>query len=346
MDRPLIRRRNLVFGAFAVAAMSRLQGVRAQPHRLKFATLAPRGSAYFDELEAIGDALRKAVPQVAGFTIFPNGAQGGEADIVRRMRIGQLDGAMLSAVGLIEIEPRAAALQLIPMMFRSWDDVDAAGSRVRPQLERGFEDHGFIVLAWAEAGWVRFFSKQAALRPADFQRLRLFTWAGSPEQADLMKAAGYQPVVLETEDMLPGLQTGLIDAAAATPAWALASQIDSVAPHMLELRWAPIVGAIIMTRHAWEQLTPVGRDAIWDAAARSAQRLRARRASDDQAAIEMMKRRGLQVHVLSPELEDEWQRFAQAIYPRIRGKLVPADVFDAVQRSVELARAPDSAHAP
>jgi TRAP-type C4-dicarboxylate transport system substrate-binding protein len=90
---------------------------------------------------------------------------------------------------------------------------------------------------------VRFFSKTAAVRPAEFQSLKMYAWTGSPAQVELMKALGYQPVVLETADILPGLQTGLIDAVPLIPTWALVAQIDTLAPHMLEMRWVPVVGA-------------------------------------------------------------------------------------------------------
>src|SRR5687767_10531603 len=106
----------------------------AQP-RLKFGTIAPRGSIYHQALLETGESWKRAEAPGAGFTVFTDGSQGGEADLVRRMRIGQLNGALMSVVGLVEIDAGAAALQKMPLMFRSWEEVDAAGERVRPLLE-------------------------------------------------------------------------------------------------------------------------------------------------------------------------------------------------------------------
>ena len=50
----------------------------------------------------------------------------------------------------------------------------------------------------------------------------------------------------------------------------------------------------------------------------------------DYEAIKAMKKRGLKVHPVSPELQEEWRRFAEAVYPQMRGSMVPADMFDEV----------------
>lgn len=314
--------------SFAAAAAD------AQPPRLKLATLAPRGSIYHRVLMEMGDTWRRAEGPGATFTVFPDGSQGGEADIVRRMRIGQLNGAMASVVGLREIDNSVAALQLLPLMFRSWDEVDVAGARVRPMLEKRLLEKGYVVLFWGEGGWVRFFSKERAVQPEHYKRLKIFAWAGDPQQVALMKAIGYQPVVLETADILPGLQTGLINVVPVTATWALASQIDAVAPHMLDIRWVPIVGASVITRKSWEGLSPAGQHALKRAAAKAAETLRAQRADADREAVAAMKARGLQVHAVSREHEAEWRALAETLYPRIRDNMVPAEMFDAVQASV------------
>ena len=311
-----------------------------QPLRIKLGTIAPRGSVYHQALLEMGETWRRAEAPGAAFTAFPDGSQGGEADMVRRMRIGQLNAALVSVIGLTEIDAGAGALQKMPLMFRSWEEVDAAGLRVRPLLEKRFLEKGFVVLFWAEGGWVRFFSRERALRPADFRRMKMFAWSGDPEQIALMKAMGYQPVVLETADILPGLQTGLINAVPITAAWALATQVDGTAQHMLDLRWVPVVGAAVITRGAWDALTPQGREALRQAAAKAAEQLRAQRAAADAEAVDAMRKRGLQVHALTPELEAEWRQLAETVYPKIRGAMVPADAFDAVRGALDEYRRP------
>src|SRR5207248_2692092 len=89
----------------------------------------------------------------------------------------------------------SAHAQPMRLRFGWWEGVDAAGARLRPMLEKRLLERGFVVLYWAEAGWVRFFSKEPALRPTEFKKLKVFAWSGSLEQVELMKSIGYQPVV-------------------------------------------------------------------------------------------------------------------------------------------------------
>jgi TRAP-type C4-dicarboxylate transport system substrate-binding protein len=328
----ILSRRRLLTSMAAAAALPAV-GFSAS-ERLRFATLVPRGSLYHRVLLEVGDAWRHAAGGDAGFTVFTDGVQGDELDIVRRMRIGQLNGAMISVVGLEGIEPGVAALQYMPLMFRSWEEVDAASKRLRPLLEKRIAERGFIVLYWGEAGWVRFFTKTPAVRPGDFQRLKLFSWSGSPAQVELMRTLGYRPVVLETADILPGLQTGLIDAVPVIASYALASQIDAIAPYMLDIHWVPIVGAAVVTRQAWDGMTPAAQQALRQASVKAAESLRAERERADQAAIAAMRTRGLHVQTLTPDTLGEWQQVVANAYPRIRGGMVPADVFDLVQQTI------------
>jgi TRAP-type C4-dicarboxylate transport system substrate-binding protein len=304
------------------------------PVRIKLATLVPKGSTYHRVLQDMGEAFRGAEGNGSTFTIYTDGSQGSEADVVRRMRVGQLNAALMSVIGLSEIDGSVSALQKMPMVFRSWEEIDYVSQTLRPSIERHFLDKGFVVVLWAEAGWVRFFSKQPAARPEDLKPRRMFAWAGDNEQVELMKALGFRPVVLETADIIPGLQTGLVDTVAVTPMWALATQLDRLAPYMIDVKWAPIVGALVVTRPSWEAMTPAARSAIQQSARQAVATLRAYQSRADDEAISVMEQRGLRVRRLSPRDSAAWEAFAQSAYPLIRGHMVPEDGFDATVRLV------------
>ncbi|MCI0418855.1 MAG: TRAP transporter substrate-binding protein DctP, partial [Acidobacteria bacterium] len=241
MNQELARKCLLFVWAWTVALIVEPEGcmfLAQTPARIRLATLAPKGSSYHQILLAMGEKWRQAPGGGASLTIFADGSMGGEADMVRRMRIGQIQAGMLTVVGLAEIDSSVSALQNLPMMFRSLDEVDYVRHKLAPTLEKKLLEKGFVVLFWGDAGWVRFFSKEPVLYPADLKRMRLFAWAGDAKQLDIMKAGGYQPIPLETNDILPSLQTGLINAVPSTPFYALAGQFYGPAPHMLELNWA------------------------------------------------------------------------------------------------------------
>ena len=305
------------------------------PVKIRLGTLAPRGTAWHRSLLEMGEKWRAAQGPGATFLIYTDGSQGGEADMVRRMRVGQLNAALLSVVGLTEIDDSVAALQKMPMMFRSWEELDHLREKLRPALEKRFYDKGFVVLFWGDAGWVRFFSKEPAVRPADYRKMKVFAWAGDNPQVDIMKSLGYQPVVLEISDILPGLQTGMINMVPSTPFYALIGQFYRHAPYMLDMNWVPIVGAVVVTRKTWEAMSPEGRKALRQAGDLAGIELRAISRRENEESVEAMKKRGLKVQPLTAELEAEWRKVAEHAYPMIRGSMVPAELFDEVQRLLQ-----------
>jgi TRAP-type C4-dicarboxylate transport system substrate-binding protein len=315
-----------------LACLFCVHAAQAAPVKLRLGTLIPKNSFYHRTLLEMGEAWKKAQNDGSSFTVYTDGTQGGEIDTAKRMRIGQLNAGLLSVVGLREIEPSVSALQNMPLMFRSWEEVDYVREKMRPAMEQKFLAKGYVVLVWGDAGWVRFFSRQPASRPDDYKPMKMFTWAGEPEQMEIMKAMGYQPVSLETSDILPALQTGLINVVPATPYYGLAAQFYSPAPYMLDIHWAPIVGALVVSKKAWEAMSPAGQEALRSTAARISGEMRAKARSEDSEAIAAMQKRGLQVSKPTAAQEAEWRRFAEGIYPQIRGTLVPAETFDEVRR--------------
>jgi TRAP-type transport system periplasmic protein len=306
---------------------------------IRLGTLAPDGSSYHRFLLEMGEAWRNGTGGAVRLTVFPGGRQGGEADMVRKMRIGQINAGTLTAVGLSDIEPAISCLQYMPMVFRSWEEVDYVREKLAPQLEKKLSDKGFVVLFWGDAGWVHFFSNTAVARPADLKKMKVFVWSGDTYQLDLMKALGYQPVPLETADILPSLQTGMINVTAMPPYVALAGQIDGPAPHMLDMNWAPIVGATVLRKDVWDRIPPAAQEVMKKAAAAAGEKMKEASRKENEEAVAAMRKRGLQVHAVTPEIVNEWQQLAESVYPNIRGKMVPADMFDEVIRLLKERRA-------
>ena len=312
--------------------------VHAADITLRVGTLAPKNSLYHRQLMEIGEAWRTAQGGASKYVVYPDGSQGGEAEMARRLRIGQLQSALMSVVGLREIEPSITALQSLPLLFKSWEELDYLREKMRPAMEKKFLDKGFVVLAWGDAGWVRFFSKDAAVRADDYKHMKFFSWGAEKEQQSIMKSLGYAPVPLETADILPAMQTGMINVVPSTPYFALASQIYNTAPHMLEINWAPIVGAMVVTTRAWDAMTPAAQDALRAAGEKAGVQMRAQARREVDEAVEAMKKRGLIVHKPNVQEMQEWNDLAAQIYPRIRGSMVPSDTFDEVFKHVKAYR--------
>ena len=308
---------------------------------VKLATVAPKGTSAHQALLRMGERWRKASGGKVQVTVYSDGTQGGESESIRRMRVKQLQANLLSVTGLAEIEPSSSALQNLPMTFRSFAELDYVQQKLTPEIEKRFLDRGFIVLSWVDLGWVRFFSKDPLSYPSDLKKMKVFTWAGDPYQSDIMKNAGYNPVPLETNDILTGLQTGLINAIPCPPFVALAGQFDTTAKHMLEVNWAPMVGGIVIDKRTWDSFPKEWQDAFHKAAQDAGDEIKQKGRLESEQSVTAMQKRGLQVQHDTAEIEAAWRKLAGELYPKIRGTIVPAQMFDRVQALLKEYRAKD-----
>jgi TRAP-type C4-dicarboxylate transport system substrate-binding protein len=268
------------------------------------------------------------------------GTQGGELQIVRRMRVGQIQGAMLTAVGLGQIDRSVTALQYFPLMFRDWDDVDRVRARLQPDLEARLRKAGYVVMFWADAGWVRFFSKKPIQSIRDLKALRVYASSGDPETIEIFKDF-YTPVVLEPDQILLGLRNGMIDALPVPPFLANFNQVPTYAPYMLDLRWAPVTGALVLTERAWKQLDAKTQAWLKEASDRAGNEMRRASRLEDEETVQAMKdKMGLKVTTLTPEAEKEWRAEVARRYPLLRDTLVPAPIYDATVEILKARRAP------
>jgi len=299
---------------------------------VRLATLAPKGTSFEQVLAKMREDWAKAPDGGVVLRVFPDGTMGTEADMVSRMRVGQLQAAMLMVTGLIEIDPGAAGLQFMPMMFRDLREVEYVREKLQPLLAERMEKKGFVVLFWADAGFARFFSRQPVITPADLKTMKVFALASDNNQIDIMKSMGYRPVPLEFSDVLMAVKRQMVDVVPTAPFAALAGQFYSETPHMLEINWVPVVGATVILKKTWDSFTPAQREFLAKSAAEAGRQIQAKGRAESDANVEEMKKRGLTVHPLSPAVEAEWRKLAESIYPRIRGTMVPADVFDQVQK--------------
>jgi TRAP-type C4-dicarboxylate transport system substrate-binding protein len=305
---------------------------------LKLATILPVGTSGHQRLMEMRDAFHKASAQSLKMTVYAGSADG-EMLLVKKMRARQIHGALMSAVGLAQIDRSVTCLQLMPMAFHNWREVDYVREKIAGDLEQRLRAKGFEVLFWADAGWVRYFSKAPALHPADLKPMKMFVWSGEPQQLTLLRGMGYQPVSLETEQILPSLSTGMIEVVPVPPFLANALQYNRYASHMIDMNWVPIVGAAIVRRDTWEKLAPELRRELLKIAATTGEKLRTRAREEDEEAIAAMQKRGLTVHKLTPETEAAWRKLAESAYPQIRGGMVPAELFDRVLAHVAEFRA-------
>jgi len=324
-------RRVWTAGVLAALVLAAAAPVGAQPVLVKMATLVPDGSSWHLILKETADKWRTLSNGNVNVRLYAGGVAGDDPDVVRKMRLGTLNAGVLTSVGVAEIDKSVYALG-VPMMYDSYDELYYVLEKMRPRLESSLEAKGFVVLNWADGGWVHFFAQKPVATPDDLKTAKMFVWAGDATSLDLWKSAGFNPVPLPATEIATALQTGLVNALGCPPQVAVISQYYNYAKNMTDLPWQLLLGATVINKSVWDRIPADVRPALLQAARESGARLQEEIRKSGDRDVEAMRKRGLNVVAVDARAREQWKKTAESLYPRIRGGIVPADAFDEALR--------------
>lgn len=300
---------------------------------VKIATLAPEGSAWMRELRAAAAEVKTGTQGRVEVKYYPGGVMGSDTVVIRKMRLGQLQGGVLTSSELATVYPDAAIYSL-PFQFNDWAQLDRARVQVDPLLGKGFEAKGFKMLTAANVGFAYLMSTRPLKTKADMASAKLWIPQNDEIAERTFKLGGVSPILLPLGDVFTSLQTGLVDTVANTPAGAVALQWHGKLKHMLDLPLSFVVGFVIMDVKAFNKLAP-NDQAIVEAAFRKAgQRVDANIKRDDAAALAAMKKQGLVVTPMDPGEAARWRQVgAQVTRDMERDQRVSTPMLAALRKA-------------
>jgi len=301
----------------------------ARALKVKMGTVAPQGSIWHKALLEMAEVFAEETDGKVQLKIYA-GVVGDEPTIVRKMRIGQLHAATLTNTGLALITKEPMAVQQ-PMLFDDYEEMDAVFAQMAPTFDKALDDDGFVTLTWSDGGWVHFFTKKPAVSPSDVKGVKMWMWAHDPKALQSFASIGFAPVVLSGIDIIPSLQTGMIDAFPTTPISAVALQTYPHTPNMIDVRWGVLIGGTIISKKAWERVPAEARPKIRARCMEIGKRLSASVRAESEKSIQIMQSKGLKVHSPTPEQMKAWRVKATAAQAIIRqGSVDPALADQAV----------------
>ncbi len=312
---------------FTVAATMLFVAPASAQITVKMATMVPQGTTWDLTLKEAADQWKKISNGKVSVILYSGAVAGDDPDVVRKMKLGTLQAGLLTAVGVGEIDRSVFALG-VPMMYSSYDEVYAVLDKMRPKLEANIEKQGFVVLNWADAGWVHFFTQKPVATPDDLKKLPLFAWANDTDQIDVMKGMGFNLRPLPTTEIPTALQTGLISAVSISPQAALISQYYNYAKYMTDLNWELLLAATVIKKSVWDRIPAELHAPLMEAMKTAGNKLQDDVHSGVGRDIAAMKARGLNVVPVDAKAREAWARMVESVYPIIRGRIVPADAFD------------------
>ncbi|MCY4593275.1 MAG: TRAP transporter substrate-binding protein DctP [Bryobacterales bacterium] len=304
---------------------------RRRVNKLRLGTIAPKNSIYHEALLRLRQQWREISGGTVELAIYPGGVAGDEITMLRKMRAGQMQAALISGSGMSFLDEGISALQ-VPMMFRSIDEFDFVRSKMAPTLESRLADKGYSVLGWGDAGRAYFFSVNEFRTPEDVRQMKLYTSKGDEEMLKLYDEFGFRAVPLDLTELQANLETGLVEVFAVPPLLAAGYQWFGSAPNMLDLPFVSIVGALLISTEVWNGIPPDLQVDLQQAATSVAAEIETAVRAQEEKAITEMQRYGLNVIEADEDLVSQWSREMEAAYPDIRDRYAPGELMDAAMR--------------
>ena len=271
----------------------------AEPVTLRIATLAPEGSSFAGVITASARRIAERTGGRVRVRYFWSGQLGEERDMVRRMRLGTLDGATLATAGIAQVAREALVLQL-PRLFRSPEELERAMVELAPGFEDTAARNGFVVVAWGDLGGVYLVSRG----PPRLAGLHAWLFPDEPFVRDLLLRAGARGTLLGLGEVTPSLAAGTVDAAYGPLLATVVLGWTSYVAYALDAPLSYSIAALVLSRQAWERIAPDDQRAILEVGAETAVELRRLARRDEARARRVLEANGVRfVAPTAAELE-------------------------------------------
>lgn len=315
-----------------VFALCLIGQVQAQ-QTLKIATLAPDGSSWMKELRVAAKEIETTTQGRVIVKFYPGGVMGPDAVVLRKMRLGQLQGGVLTSSELAAVYPDAPIYSM-PFMFESWAEVDRARVQIDPLLAKGFEAKGYKMLGASGIGFAYMMGTKPIRTRAEMNGIKLWIPQNDVIAERVFKLGGITPIPLPLGDVFTSLQTGLVDTVANTPSGAVALQWHGKVRSMVDLPMSFVVGFMVLDIKAYQKLSPADQVIVSKVFGAAAKRMDANIKRDDAAALAAMKKQGLVVTKLDAAENTRWRNIGAQVTSQLeREKIVTSEMLNAVRKA-------------
>ena len=267
---------------------------------LKIATIAPDGTSWMQALRKGAEEIDQRTKGEVKFRFFPGGVMGNDKSVLRKARIGQLQGGVIVSGGLAEAYPDVA-LYNIPFIFHNYQEVDAVRPRLDPVLQKGLEEHGFVSFGFSEGGFAYLMSNQPVRSLDDLKGRKVWVPEDDRISRIAIESVGVAPIPLPLTDVLPSLQTGLIDTIAGSPVGVIALQWQPQVKYLVDEPLVYLYATMAIDRKAFERISPTDQTVVREVMSDVFHRLDQQNRKDDAAAREALKKQGIKFVTPTPD---------------------------------------------
>ncbi len=325
------------FYLYIVLLMASTISVVAQEIEIRFATLAPKSSAWGKCLSKTAQQLYNDTDKKIKLKVFYGGQMGDETEMVDKINFNQLEGGAFTGNGLGKICVEARVLE-IPGMFKTGSEVDYVYDRVEDDLNKYFakKGKGFYLISLSETGFAYFFSKKDIKNIDDIRKTKMWIWKGDKLVLEFMNMLNIPAVPVNFTEVVSSLQTGLIDGFYVTPTGAVSLQWNNEIKTMLDMPITSVTGGLVISMDSWNKLSQAQKTLFRNIAKKNVKELMIANRQADSDTITLLKQNGVKINHSTDPAD-----LMAATGAKLEAKLsdmVPGDLLKKVRSLVAEAR--------
>ncbi len=295
-----------------------------QAKTFKIATLAPDGTTWMNELKAAADEIKKETDGRVKFRFYPGGVMGNDKSVLRKIRVGQLQGGAITGGGLVEISPDSQVYSL-PLAFRNHEEVDYVRNHMDQDIINKLKDNGFVSFGLSEGGFAYLMSDKPVNQVSELKNFKVWTPEGDDFSRAAFESIGVSPIQLPLTDVLTGLQTGLIDTIASSPMGAIALQWHSNVKYVTTTPLMYLYGTLVVQRKAFEKLSTEDQHTVQKIMGATFKRLDKLNREDNRKAKEALAQQGITFTSPSAKDQSQWQQAVSGAVTQLVSKQIISD---------------------
>jgi len=323
------------FSFIFIILLSFIINLSAQSDQIKFASLAPEGSTWLNVMKDYDAAIRQETGGKLGFKIYAGGIMGDEKNVLRKIRLGQLHSAGFTGVGLGEILPEVRIFDS-PFLFQNYEEVDFITTKFYERFAKAFEEKGYVLLGWAEVGFVYVFSNIPIHKKADMDKVKIWMWEGDPVARATFDALNISARPLSVIEVMTALQTGMVDAVYISPLAIIGLQWFTKVKYMMKFPLADAAGAVLISKDKFDKLSPENQQILLKNGRKYLDKLKELSRQDNEKSIETLKKNGIQI-ISPPDSKEmvELMNSGQKARQLMADKLFPRTLLNEVETMLQ-----------
>ncbi len=301
---------------------------------IKLGTLAPEGSSWMKTFNAINIDVMKKTGNTVRFRIYPGGILGDEMDMLRKLKIGQIQGVALTGAGLSTLFKEMDVLQ-VPFLFQTYEEVDTVLKKMDSFFRKGLEENGYALLGWSEAGFVYLMSTVPVAGLADLKKAKVWIWEDSPMSKAIFDESGVKAIPLTVPDVLVGLQTGLVEVIYSPPTAAISLQWFTKVKYLTDVPLIYLAGGVVVKKEIFKQIPQASQNFILESFQQQLDQLKIITRNENREAMKVMVKNGVRIVTSSKDQIDEYKRLSAKAMGHIRGQTFSKKTLEEITSVLE-----------